>query len=75
MFISEQMMTKLRLSMREQHFPEYIPSTTAKQRPVKRCVVCSKKKIRRETRYMCRDCSVGLCIIPCFKIFHTDMAT
>lgn len=58
--------------MSDRHYPDFIPSTAIKQRPVKRCVVCIRKKVRRETRYMCKECSVGLCIIPCFKIFHTE---
>lgn len=56
----------------ERHFPEFIPSTVQKRRPVKRCVLCHKRKIRKESRYMCKDCSVGLCIVPCFKEFHTE---
>lgn len=41
-----------------------------------RCAVCCRKsvngkKVRKETRLWCKDCEVGLCISPCFKIYHT----
>uniref|UniRef100_A0A8C5P8P0 PiggyBac transposable element-derived protein domain-containing protein n=1 Tax=Leptobrachium leishanense TaxID=445787 RepID=A0A8C5P8P0_9ANUR len=29
------------------------------------------KKIQKETRFHCPDCDVGLCAVPCFKIYHT----
>lgn len=29
------------------------------------------KRIRKETRYYCPDCDVGLCLTPCFKLYHT----
>ncbi|XP_068089543.1 piggyBac transposable element-derived protein 4-like [Hyperolius riggenbachi] len=59
------------------HFVEYVPPTEKKATPTRMCVVCcskrddSGKKIRRETRYHCPDCDVGLCAVPCFKIYHT----
>ena len=58
-------------------FTEPIPSTGKKSAPTKRCVVCCSKqnemgkKIRRESRYYCPDCNVGLCLTPCFKTYHT----
>ncbi|GFT17034.1 piggyBac transposable element-derived protein 4 [Trichonephila clavipes] len=30
------------------------------------------KKIRKETRYYCEKCDVGLCVVPCFEKFHTQ---
>ncbi|GFY69337.1 piggyBac transposable element-derived protein 4 [Trichonephila inaurata madagascariensis] len=30
------------------------------------------KRILKETRFFCPDCDVGLCITPCFKLFHTQ---
>ncbi|XP_068122086.1 piggyBac transposable element-derived protein 4-like [Hyperolius riggenbachi] len=59
------------------HFVEHVPPTAKKAAPTRMCVVCcsktddSGKKIRRETRYHCPDCDVGLCAVPCFKIYHT----
>lgn len=61
----------------ERHFLELIPPTEKKENPARQCKVCSSKKnengkkIRRETRYYCKDCNVGLCI-PCFKLYHTQ---
>ncbi|XP_035215834.1 piggyBac transposable element-derived protein 4-like [Stegodyphus dumicola] len=60
------------------HFPSVIPHTGAtRNNPSRRCVVCNKqrndkgKRIRRETRYWCEECNVGLCVHPCFKTYHT----
>ncbi|XP_072283545.1 WD repeat-containing protein 25 isoform X1 [Pyxicephalus adspersus] len=59
------------------HFTEYIPPTVKKATPTRMCVVCCSKtddrgrKIRKETRFFCPDCDVGLCAVPCFKIYHT----
>ena len=64
------------LRLTERHFPEIIPPTDKKQAPTRQCAVCCKsdekgKKIRRESRYYCDPCKVGLCVAPCFRIFHT----
>lgn len=59
------------LRLHQRHFPEYVPATEKKENATRRCAVCSKNKIRRETRYQCTECNVGLCAAPCFKIFHT----
>lgn len=67
------------LRLTERHFLEPIPSTVKKATPTKRCAVCCSKqsvtgkRIRRESRYYCRDCNVGLCLTPCFKIYHTKL--
>ncbi|KAK3725592.1 hypothetical protein RRG08_043010 [Elysia crispata] len=60
----------LRLTGR--HFIEQIPAT-AKERPQKRCRVCSKKGVRRDVRYHCPDCpsKPGLCLQHCFRAYHT----
>ncbi|KAM5158092.1 piggyBac transposable element-derived protein 4 [Mantella aurantiaca] len=60
------------------HFVDYIPPTERKKAPTRMCVVCCSKqdgngkKIRKETRFHCPDCDVGLCAVPCFKVFHTQ---
>ena len=56
------------------HFPEVIPPTPMKQNPQKRCVVCTRNKRRKESRYHCGDCpeKPGLSAAPCFKIYHTQ---
>lgn len=67
--------TPLRLIGR--HFPQFIPASEKKQNPTRMCVICCHKtnekgkKIRKESRYYCRECDVGLCIIPCFEHYHT----
>lgn len=59
------------------HYPILIPSTGKKVHSQKRCVLCSRltdatgKKVRRDTRYMCDICEVPLCVVGCFKVYHT----
>ena len=54
------------------HFLELVPPTEKKQSPTKRCVECTKRGIRKEGRYQCKNCSnhPGLCPAPCFKNHH-----
>lgn len=65
----------LRLNAR--HFPSPVTPTACKEKPTRRCVVCSNnmdengKRKRRETRYECTQCNVGLCVSPCFERYHT----
>ncbi len=51
-----------------------IPSTSARQNPQRKCVVCAKTttrpKKRTDTRYECTECDVGLCISGCFQDYH-----
>lgn len=67
------------LRLTERHFLAPIPSTGKKSAPTKRCAVCCSKRsetgkrIRRESRYHCRDCNVGLCLTPCFETYHTEL--
>jgi len=64
--------------LRGRHFMEHVPPTEKKREPTRMCVVCCSrrrpdgKKVRKETRYHCPDCDVGLCAIPCFKDYHTQ---
>ena len=55
------------------HFLEPIPATGKKVGPTKRCIVCTKNKSRRETRYQCQDCPdhPPLCVHPCNQRYHT----
>ena len=53
------------------HFPSYLPATEAKERLQHRCAVCSSKENRKDTRYQCETCSVSLCVVTCFKDYHT----
>jgi hypothetical protein len=65
----------LRLTAR--HFASHIPPNAIKKEPRRQCAVCCSKKndngkrIRKETRIWCKDCGVGLCLEPCFEIYHT----
>ena len=67
------------LRLTERHFPDYIPPTEKKAAPTRCCAVCCNqrdskgKKRRKETRYYCQKCNVGLCVVPCFKIYHTEL--
>jgi len=54
------------------HFPEYIPPTAKKINATRKCKVCLSKDLRREPRYYCIACNVGLCVTPCFKVFCTQ---
>lgn len=69
--------TPVRLSGR--HFFEHVPATKKKMHPTRHCAVCSRKKdergkkIRRESRYQCKQCDVGLCVVPCFEEYHTKL--
>ncbi|XP_044265956.1 piggyBac transposable element-derived protein 4-like [Tribolium madens] len=46
--------------------------------PGRYCAVCCKKrdangkKRRKETRFYCRSCDVGLCAVPCFMLYQTQ---
>ena len=55
------------------HFSDLIPPTPKKATPQKRCIVCTARGVRKESRYHCEDCpgSPGLCAGPCYKTFHT----
>ncbi|XP_044133452.1 piggyBac transposable element-derived protein 4-like [Bufo gargarizans] len=57
----------------ERHFIAAIPPTQNQTHPQRRCRVCSKRGIRRDTRYFCPDCPSrpALCIGNCFKVYHT----
>ena len=59
------------LRLVERHFPSKIQPNEVKKTPSRRCVVCSANKSRSESRYICVPCDVGLCVDPCFEIYHT----
>ena len=65
----------LRLNAR--HFPSIVAPTQKQKNPCRRCVVCSNivdkngKRKRKESRYECTICNVGLCVVPCFERYHT----
>ena len=45
----------------ERHFPSYVPATEKKRNATRRCAVCKKHGNRKESRYECVQCDVGLC--------------
>nr|XP_054930729.1 piggyBac transposable element-derived protein 4-like [Dermacentor andersoni] len=58
------------------HFPQMVPPSEAKgSRTQRRCHVCANtvrgQKKRKDTRVMCAECDKGLCLDPCFKLYHT----
>lgn len=61
------------LRLTERHFPTLHKSDKANRKnPMRRCVVCAKLDKRRCSRYCCKQCNVGLCIVPCFEMYHTQ---
>jgi hypothetical protein len=56
------------------HFPEFIPPVGDKPpgSTFRRCILCTKDKQRRESRFRCDVCLVPLCAAPCFKKYHTE---
>ena len=67
---SHVLLSPLRLT--ERHFIGTIPGTEKNVKPSRRCVVCSENKVRSETRYMCIDCKVGLCVVHCFMYYTKE---
>lgn len=57
----------------QRHFPELVPQKPSGKKR-RKCYVCSHKiegKKRKDTLYQYKECDVGLCVDPCFKIYHT----
>ncbi|KAJ8975309.1 hypothetical protein NQ317_014982 [Molorchus minor] len=57
----------------ERHFLTFIPRTTKRSNPTRRCFVCTRNNKRRESRYMCKGCELVFCIVPCFEMYHTEL--
>ena len=59
----------------DRHFPDLVPATATNTRACRRCFMCShttrRPKKRTESRYMCVECDVALCVVPCFREYHT----
>lgn len=55
----------------ERHFIYLIPPTGSKVNAQKRCCVCAKHGVRRDSRYWCPKCEAGLCLGTCFEDYHT----
>ena len=59
------------LRLNERHFISQVPSTPGKPHAQRRCIRCAKLETRRNTRFWCRRCGVGLCLSNCFEVYHT----
>ena len=59
--------------LKGRHFAEVIPATEKKEKPQKKCVVCWKRKVQKESPYQCSQCDdrPGLWPASCFMIYHT----
>ena len=49
------------------HFPKY----TSEKKLQRHCQMCKINKTRKRTVYECDVCEVPLCVVPCFKNYHT----
>ncbi|CAH1997339.1 unnamed protein product [Acanthoscelides obtectus] len=63
--------------LQNRHFPVSVPRKPGSTKVgSRRCWVCShtkqKQAKRKESSYMCPECDVGLCVVPCYKIYHTE---
>ena len=56
-----------RLELKHQHMAQKIAN---KKR--RRCRVCVKHKMRKDSCYECDTCKVALCLQPCFKQYHLN---
>ena len=56
----------------ERHFQVSLGRSEA-GRPIQDCTVCSKRRGRgrKTTTYKCRECNLPMCVVPCFKLYHT----
>ena len=63
----------LELRLVGRHFMVYCNDSNEKgqKKKSRRCVVCTKKGKRKDSRFFCPDCDVGLCAVPCSKDYHT----
>ena len=62
----------------ERHFPNAIPKGEGKkgERPSRCCFICSYIPRHffkpKRTSYWCEECRKPLCVVLCFKIYHTE---
>jgi hypothetical protein len=48
--------------LQERYFIQKLPPSGKKSAPQRRCVVCAKHRERKDTRFCCLQCDVGLCM-------------
>ncbi|CAF4700965.1 unnamed protein product [Rotaria sp. Silwood2] len=67
-------LTDLSTRLTDRQFPSLVPETTNRQTRQRKCVVCAHTsripRKRTDSRYMCKDCDVALCVVGCFQKFH-----
>jgi hypothetical protein len=52
------------------HKMVHVPPSNKKNGAMRKCRVCAKNKIRKETSVMCASCGVALCKISCFNAYR-----
>ena len=59
----------------ERHFPGRLSAGEAGKQRQTNCVVCSGKKGRgrKTTTYLCKQCDLPMCVVPCFELYHTKV--
>ena len=57
----------------ERHFPDKNHLTPAGKPSQLNCQVCSGRRGNghKTTIYRCNECDIALCIVPCFRLYHT----
>ncbi|PNF40383.1 hypothetical protein B7P43_G01593 [Cryptotermes secundus] len=53
------------------HKMVHVSPSNKKNGAMRKCRVCAKHKIRKETSVMCAGCGVALCKLSCFNVYHT----
>ncbi|XP_025196777.1 piggyBac transposable element-derived protein 4-like [Melanaphis sacchari] len=61
------------LQTQKMHFLSEVPTTEKGKSVRRRCALCNKNQKRKDTKYLCKECGVGLCAVPCFEIYHKKM--
>ena len=62
------------LRLFERHFISIYPNRCSKKKyPQVNCVRCYPMKKRKDTRYWCSKCGLGLCLLEYFEVFHTKL--
>jgi hypothetical protein len=59
--------------LKERHFIRKVPPSRKKAGPQRRCVVCTRHGRKKDTRFCCLQCDVGLCLEECFEAYHTKL--
>ena len=55
----------------ERHILKYLPPTKKDKTPTRKCRVCIRKNIRKETRYYCSLCGIPMHNRSCYIRYHT----